>query len=47
MAKNSNPLPGSCAAMMARGIPQHKALASCGIETKAPAPVKLPNGDRK
>lgn len=38
----ANPIPGAVAAQMARGIPQHKALASVGLETKAPAPVKTP-----
>lgn len=34
-----DPIPGAVAAQMARGIPQHKAMASVGLDTKAPAPV--------
>ncbi len=37
----SNPIPGAVSAQMARGIPQHKALASVGLETQAPKPVKV------
>lgn len=40
MAKNSNPIPGAVAAAMQRGIPLHKAIASVGLETKPPVPVK-------
>lgn len=42
MAKDTkaNPLPGAVAAQMARGTPQHKAMASVGLETREPKPVK-------
>jgi len=36
----SNPIPGSVAAAMQRGLPQRKAMASVGIETQEPKPVK-------
>ena len=45
MAKNevnkANPIPGAVAAQMQRGISQHKAIASTGIDTKPAAPVKF------
>lgn len=40
MDKKTNPLPGSVAAAMARGVPQHKALASVGLD--AVKSVKVP-----
>lgn len=36
----SDPIPGAVEAQRQRGIPQHKAMASVGLQTKAPAPVK-------
>lgn len=38
---NNSAIPGSVAAAMQRGIPQHKAIASVGIETRPPAEVKI------
>lgn len=37
---NGSAIPGAVAAQIARGVPQHKAIASVGLDTKPAREVK-------